>query len=147
MKYTEYDDLYFDILNITAGPDDDPGFSSLPESARCLHFVALFDMEILNGGLQQFFVNCGVPYALHISKSLRTVGLPEMADLYDAFTTGHGIDVSSLSEFSAAINDFDAQSALYPFDEFDDAYVNLWEKCNFQKIMLEYANAHPEAFQ
>ena len=136
MKYTEYDDLYFDILDITAGPDDDPNFSSLPEAARCLYFAALLDMEILNGGLQQFFENCANASALPISQGLRTVGLTEMADLYDAFTAGQGVDVSHPSELSAAAT-----------DEFDDAYVNLWEKCNFQKIMLEYANAHPEAFQ
>ena len=144
----EYDDLYFDILDIPAGPNDDPYFSSLPEAAQCLHFVALFDMEIQNGGLQQFFVNCGAAYAVRISQNLRITGLSEIADLYDDFINRHGIDVSCLIRFSAETEDeLIALTTLYPFDEFDDAYIKLWKMRKFNKVMLEYANAHPEAFQ
>ena len=148
VRFDDYEELYFAILSLTDGPNADEDFFSLPEAARHLHFAALFDMEIMNGGLCQFFVNCGSSYASRISQSLRAVGVPEIADLYDNFVSGNGIDVSDLSAFSiSSIDEYAALAALYPFDDFDDPYVALWQELNFPQVMTDYANSHPGAFR
>lgn len=147
MHFTDYEDLYFAILDITAGPGDDAQFDSLPGSAQAMYIAAMFDMEVQNGGLCQFFVNCGSPYAERVADSLKAIGLEPMGILYESFLSDNQIDLADLSSFqSDTAEDFTAQYGRYPFDNFDSAYMDLWEKLDFNNAMLRYANNHPEAF-
>jgi hypothetical protein len=147
MNFADYEDLYFAILDITAGPGDDPQFDLLPGAAQAMYIAAIFDMEVLNGGLCQFFVNCGSSYATKVADVLQMIGLEPMGILYESFLSDHKIDPADLSSFkSDTIDDFTAQYERYPFDSFDNAYVALWEELDFNNAMLRYANAHSEAF-
>ena len=147
VHFTDYEDLYFSILDLTAGPEDDAQFESLPEPAQAMYIVAILDMEVQNGGLCQFFVNCGSAYAVRTTDSLKAIGLEPMRILYESFLSDHQIDPTDLLSFQSDTEEaFIAQYDRYPFDDFDDAYVDLWEKLNFEEIMLQYANDHSEAF-
>jgi hypothetical protein len=147
MRFSDYENLYFSILDLTAGPGDDAQFESLPEPAQALYILAILDMEVQNGGLCQFFVNCGSAYATRVSESLRTVGLEPMRILYETFLSDNRIDPSDLNSYHFDTpDDIAEQYERHPYDDFDDAYMELWVKLDFNKVMLQYADAHPEIF-
>lgn len=147
VHFTDYEELYFSLLDITAGPGDDTQFDTLPESAQAMYVAAILDMEVQNGGLCQFFANCGSSYATRVVDSLQMIGLEPMGILYESFLSDNQIDPTDLSSFQTdTIDGFIAQYERYPYDNFDNAYVEMWDNLNFANVMLRYANAHYEAF-
>ncbi len=152
MPFTNYgtgddEDLYYAILGLTTGPGSDPQFDALPLSSQALHIAAIFEMEILNGGLCQFFMNCRSDYIPRVSASLREIGMFPMADLYEAFLSEHQINPE---EFDSLPRDnhqvYIDQCNRYPFDAFNKTFEKLWESLNFENAMVQYANKHLEAF-
>jgi len=137
----DYEALCFDLLDQTAGPEYDAEFDDLPEIIQNLYLAAILDMEIQNGGLLQYFVNCGPESASRVSQSLRAIGLEAMADLYDEFLAGHEINPMDLSAFECeSVEDFIALCERYPeSDDFDNAYMELWQALDFNAAMLAYA--------
>ena len=151
----DYDDLYVRILGLSAGGSTyDEGFDALPEAAQALYVAAIFDMEMLCGGLCTFFCNEGPAMAVRVSGSLRLLGLEPIADAYEAFAAENGIDLATLDGFplyptpdTAWKEEYAAICEAYPFDEVDTAYVQLREELGFEEAMLDFAAAHPEAFE
>jgi hypothetical protein len=147
MHFTDYEELYFAILDLTSGPDDDADFNSLPESGQALYIVAILDMEILNGGLVQFFANYGSAYALRTPDALRTIGLDEIAAAYESCLSTHQIVPDDLTAFKTdSIEAFGALYETYPLDDFDEHYVALRESLDFDSSMMSFAQAHQELF-
>ena len=116
--------------------------------------AAIFDMEMLCGGLCTFFCNEGPAMAVRVSGSLRLLGLDPIADAYEAFAAENGIDLATLDGFplyptpdTAWKEEYAAICEAYPFDEVDTAYVQLREELGFEEAMLDFAAAHPEAFE
>lgn len=137
----EYEELYFDLLDRTAGPEYDAEFAELPESVQNLYLAAIFDMEIQNGGLLQYLANCGPESASQVSKSLCAIGLEPISALYDEFLSKHRVDPNDLSAFKCeSPEDFIVLCRNYPeSDAFDNAYMELWQTLNFNAVMLAYA--------
>lgn len=102
---------------------------------------ALLNMEVLNGGLCQFFVNDGDFAAL----------VP--AALVCDFAEKHGIELDDLSDFELTLDpddaDFDPYIALtekYPFDDFDDAYCELYGTNPLEGHIARFIREHIDAF-
>lgn len=146
MQFTDYDDLYFAILGFTSGPEHED-FALLPVSAQAMFIVAILDMEIQNGGLCQFFVNCNTSYAEKVANCLRAIGLESMAVLYESFLSVNHINPADLSSFvTPTVEAFRDQYERFPYDDFDNAYMELWERLHFQERMLHYASMHSDVF-
>ena len=152
----DYDDLYVRILGLSAGgPTYDEGFDALPEAAQALYVAAIYDMELRCGGVCTFFCNEGPAVATRVPDSLRLLGLDPMADAYEDFVEDNEIDLTTLAQFDIDFyengdgfaEEYAALWASYPFDDFDQAYLDQWEKLNFAGRMLDFAAAHPEAFE
>ena len=142
-----YEELYFRLLDRTAGPGEDEAFDSLPEALRGMFVAAIFDMEIQNGGLCQFFANEGLAMAPLVGTSLRLLGLAPMAELYEGFARENGLDLAHLDGFQCeTVEDFCEMYTQYSFDPFDEEYMRLWKSLDFNARMLDFAEAHPEAF-
>ena len=137
----EYEELYFDLLDRTSGPEYDAEFANLPEAVQNLYLAAILDMEIQNGGILQYMANCGPESAVQVSQSLRAIGLEPIAELYDEFLAGHAIDPMDLSAFICeSVEDSIALYESYPeSDAFDNDYMQLWQALNFNAAMLAYA--------
>ena len=137
----EYEELYFDLLDRTAGPEYDVEFFELPIAVQHLYLAAIFDMEIQNGGIVQYFVNCGSESATQLGQSLRVIGLAPMAELYEEFLAAQEIDPNDLSGFKCeSVDDFIALCERYPeSNTFDDAYMERWQALDFNAAMLAYA--------
>lgn len=99
-----------------------------------LHVFVLWmwNIEMQNGGLCQFFVNDG-EYAALVPAALEAVGAREYAALLNVFVAKHKIDLHDLSQFDLDLDamdeDFSAYTdatELYPFDDFDEAFYDLY---------------------
>ncbi len=102
------------------------GLEVLNDYEKVLYTVEYFDMEYLNGGLCQFFVNSSRMVAPFVSESLKVIGAEKHADMYDDFISKNGIDPGDLSAFDTdSIDKYIELSKKYPFDEFDDAFIKL----------------------
>ena len=93
---------------------------------RTVFVVNIFDMEIQNGGLCQFFVNSSRSAAPYVSQALTAIGADAHRKLFDEFIETNGIDVNDLDSFKIKrIEDFQKQAKRFDFDAFDDRYYEL----------------------
>lgn len=144
--YEEYEELYFSVVMQTDGPDA-PDFGLRSEAFRAMFVTMILDMEIQNGGVAQFFWNNGAAYASLVPDSLRTVGLSDVAALYEAFLTEQSITMDEIDGYRTAYPDMVEVYGLHPFDDFDDAYMKTWTETNINQRLLVYASEHPKALQ
>ena len=93
---------------------------------RTVFVLNIFDAEVQNGGLCQFFVNSSRIAAPYVSKALAAVGAEEHRKLFDTFIETNHIDVRDLDSFRIfGIRGFKRQHKRYDFDAFDDRYYEL----------------------
>lgn len=112
----------------------------------------LWNIEVQNGGLCQFFVNEG-EYASLVPTSLETVGAKEYAALFHDFVTKHHISLDDLSQFDLDIESEDEDMSayidateLYPFDDFDDAYYELYSKKPLESYIAVFIQNNIDSF-
>ena len=112
----------------------------------------MWNIEMLNGGLCQFFVNDGA-YASLVPGSLEAVGAEEYASLLFDFVDKHGINLEDLSEFELNPQldeeDFSPYIAVhkkYPFEDFDDAFYDLYGSDPLEGRIADYIRDHIDAF-
>lgn len=114
---------------------------------RTFYIIEYFDMEVQNGGLCQFFVNSSKEVAPYLLDSLEEVQAFPYKELLEKFVRDNGILLDDLSSF--VIEDFDElqdefakQSARYPFEEFDDAYYELYGEEPLGDFLEKYCKEH-----
>ena len=109
-------------------------------------FVALmFDMEIQNGGIAQFFWNDGSAYATLVPGALREIGLEDVAALYERFVQENNITLEEIDTYRERFPMMEEGFYEYhPFDDFDEAYIKIWKETNIYARFLDYAAKHPE---
>ena len=104
--------------------------------------------------IEPFFCNEGPAVATRVSDSLRLLELDAIADAYEDFVEANGLDLETLEPFTidfyesgeSFAEEYADLWASYPFDDFDQAYLQHWEKLDLEGKMLDFAAAHPEAF-
>ena len=107
-------------------PDEDTAFQQIKSEYRIVFTVSVFDMEIQNGGLCQFFVNSPETLASHVNEYLKIVGAEEHQKLFADFVRENHIDLNNLQSFRISdIEEFSQQSERYDFEVFDKAYSEL----------------------
>ncbi|MBR3979458.1 MAG: DUF4375 domain-containing protein [Oscillospiraceae bacterium] len=122
-----FEAVYFQNLDIAeSAEDEDKELEQFSGPRRTVYILSMFDMEIQNGGLCQFFVNSSSAVAPYVSESLRCVGANEHLNLFEEFITANNIDISNLESFKvSSIRGFKKQTKRFDFDAFDDAYYEL----------------------
>lgn len=104
-------------------------------------------MEIQNGGLCQFFVNSSREVAPYILECLEVIGATAYAELLSDFVIKNDISLNDLGSFiTEDIDEYEEQTERYPFDEFDDAYYELYEKEPLERFLLEYVKKNLKDF-
>ena len=121
-----------------------------PEIPVCV--LWMWNIEMLNGGLCQFFVNDG-DYASLVPGSLQAVGAEEYNSLWCDFVEKHAINLEDLSEFELSIQHDEADCApyiavydKYPFEDFDDAFYDLYGSDPLEGYIANYIRDHIDAF-
>ncbi len=145
-RYDEYYQLYEHVIMETWNADD-PNFIAQSRAMQALHVVLIFDMEIQNGGVAQFFWNDGSAYAALVPEMLREMGLDDVAALYESFIVENYIQMEEIDSYRERFPDMGEEFySLHPFDEFDEAYMKLWAETNLNSRFLDYAEGHPEIY-
>lgn len=112
---------------------------SSPEKQRVCTVLNCFDMEVMNGGLCQFFVNESRFYAPYVSECLEIIGADEVNSAFMNFVAENGIDLNDLSSFrSATLEEFSARYKRYPFDDFDHVYYSRPEETSVSYLTKKY---------
>ncbi len=120
------------------------GVKALPHAAQVFYVTTLYEAEVNNGGLCQFFVNSSRFFAPVLADYLDEIGAEEHKALFEAFIRDNGIDVDDLSSFVIDdLDEFEEQTERYPFDDFDDAFYAMEP---IEKLILPYLRAHIEEF-
>ena len=119
-------------------------FAGLNAHQKVLYALNLFEMEVNNGGLCQFFVNSSQVVAPYISEYLGLIGAETHKQLFDGFITKYQVNLSDLSSFRIRrMKDYEKQTQRYPFDEFDD---HFYEMESLEEPLTAYVRAHADAF-
>ena len=139
------DQLYDTVFDRVPYPGN-PAFMDYPETLRSLYVVLIFDMEIQNGGVNQFFFNEGTTCARLLPDALRTTGLDDIADLYESFLTDNDITLEQIESIRDPDSDFLDMLDLMDCNAFDDAYTQIRYYTDFDQRVLDYADLHPEVW-
>ncbi len=96
---------------------------NLTEEQKLAYSLIMFEVEVNNGGLCQFFVNSSRQCAPYVSKALEVIGAVELESLFDSFIKDNDIDVNDLSSFKiSSISEYETQTERFDFDSFDEKF-------------------------
>lgn len=123
---------------------------------RIFYIIDYFNMEIENGGLCQFFVNSSKVVAPYILDSLGEIGASSYMELLEKFVRDNRISLNDLSSFEIEETDefeddesedeYEMLLERYPFEEFDEAYCELYEEEPLSMLLEKYCKEHIEEF-
>ena len=149
LKSLSDDELFSAVLDRTESKVDkyeniSDGVKSLSGVQRIFYVSSYYEMEVMNGGLCQFFVNSSRDVAPELSECLDAIGADEHKKLFDSFIKDNNIDVHDLSSFIIDdVSEFETQNNRYPFDEFDNAFYELKP---IQDLLIPYIKEHISEF-
>lgn len=137
-----YEKVYLQTLDIVESyPDEETALAKMSAECRTFYILSIFDMEIQNGGLCQFFVNSSRFLAPYVAECLETVNAGEHKKLFLEFVAENNIDLYHLESFEIEdVNDYAAQTKRYDFEAFDNAYGEL------VPYMISYIKANISEF-
>lgn len=134
-----YDALEAKILKKTSKLEILDAIHSLNEQERIFFILNLFDMEMQNGGLCQFYVNSSKDAAPFVSDCLNKIGATAYQKLYDDFNNQNDIVLTDLNSFNISdVDEFVQQTKRFPFDAFDDQYYKLCEMDPLNQKLVQY---------
>ncbi len=126
---------------------EEVNLAAMNNSEKVAYTVIWFDWEVQNGGLCQYFVNSSRYTAPYVSDSLRAIGAHQLEANFSDFVSKHHIDISRLGAFrSDTINEYVEKTKQYPFDEFDDVFVETYEKENLVSLNAKFIREHISDF-
>ena len=135
----------FDL--ICAKAEDGDAMENLNPEERVFYVVSMFNMEIQNGGLSQFFFNSPRALAPEVALSLRAIGADAYAGLYEGFCEETGVNVNEMDSFDIEkVCGLQAEGECDPFEDFDEAFYARYEKEPLEELMERYVCAHREKF-
>jgi hypothetical protein len=117
----------------------------LNDSQLTLQTIALLDLEVPNGGLLQFFWNRPA-WVDRVPVSLRSIGLPALADAFERSTVELFSRAGKYSEFRKrdSLQAYSECASEFTFDEFDSAYHDHGEQVYAKTI--EFVSQHMRDF-
>ena len=122
-----YETVYFRCIGLVDSyPNESIALESINSAQKAFYVLSMYDMEIQNGGLCQFFVNSSEALTLQVDACLEMLGAEDHRELFTGFVKDNGIDLQDLSSFRIDdIQDFAEQTQRYDFDSFDAQYYGL----------------------
>ena len=140
-----FQEVYLQTLDLVDSfPCEEDAFLQISPARRTFYIVSIFDMELQNGGLCQFFVNSSKSVATGLVTCLSVVGAQAHLQLLKEFASNNGIDLSSLDAFTITdIDDYLELLNQYDFAAFDDAFYNLPA---LEELLVDYIKANIAEF-
>ena len=117
--------------------------AALNQKQLTVAVLITFDAEMMNGGLCQFFVNDYIGYAQYTSDALEEVCALEMQKHYSNFINHNKIDVTQMDSFRmASISDYLKQYERFPYESFDNTFMEIYQSENLRGLLLDYVRLH-----
>ena len=140
-----FEAVYFYNLDlIESYPNESTALLQISPERRVVYILSIFDMELQNGGLCQFFVNSSRSLAPYVDECLKAVGAEEHRELFAEFVSNNQIDLGNLDSFRISdIEDYAAQTERYDFDAFDNSFFEL---SPLQDFIVAYIKANISEF-
>ncbi len=140
-----FEAVYLQTLDVVDSfPDEETAFTRISIEQKTVYVLSIYDMEIQNGGLCQFFVNSSRSLAPYIQENLDIIGATEHKKLFADFIQSNNIDINNLDSFIISdIKDYEAQTKRYDFDSFDNKYIELPA---LQSYITEYIKTNIEKY-
>ena len=140
-----FETVYFQLLDVVdAFPDEQTALANMSPQQKTVYILSIYDMEIQNGGLCQFFVNSSRSLAPYIEDHLGIIGATEHKKLFADFIEKNSIVVHDLDSFIVSdVREYVAQVQRYDFGSFDEQYAQLPA---LESDITAYIRANIEAF-
>lgn len=127
------------VVALTLLPED---FSAMSTEEKTAYTAACLELEIMNGGLCQFFAN-NPDCADYVPTALENLGARNHRALYESFLLAAGIDPLDPVFQTENMEEFSQLYDRWPWDDFDEAYCNLTPMA---ELLEAYVAAHPDSF-
>lgn len=138
----EDEDFYEAMICLCGDAVYDIKAADLTKEQILAYSLYMFEMEVNNGGLCQFFVNSSSDCAPFISEALEAIGATELRNLFVQFVNDNDIDVTDLSSFKIAdVKEYEAQTKRFDFDSFDEKF---YDNGNFHRQVIDYFRCNVE---
>lgn len=143
--YDLYETTYLETVDLVYSyPSESIALANFTPERRIFYIASIYDMEIQNGGLCQFFVNHPHSLAPYVEEALTSIGAESHHLLFSEFIADNKIDVHDLDSFVINdISEYAAQTERYDFNTFDDRYYKLTP---LYEYMAEYIRQNADAF-
>ena len=140
-----FEAVYFYNLDLVESyPDEVNALLQISPERRVVYILSLFDMELQNGGLCQFFVSSSRSLAPYVDECLQAIGAEKHRKLFAEFVSNNQIDLGNLDSFRISdIEDYAAQTERYDFDAFDNSFFEL---SPLQDFIVAYIKANISEF-
>ena len=140
-----FETVYLQTLDLVESfVDEESAFAQISPVQRTVYILSIYDMEIQNGGLCQFFVNSSRSLAPYVNPCLKTVEAEAHNQLFAAFVANNQLDLHNLDSFEITdVEEYAAQTERYDFDTFDNAYCELTP---LQDYIVAYIKANISEF-
>ena len=124
---------------------DEAFWKEMNENARIVYTAQRFEIEVNNGGIQQYFENNSGKTAPFLSTALNVLHAEQYLKLWKVFLEQTGMDSVTLSNIASgkAQDRLDAMSEEV-LEEFDESFNKLESEETLEKRIIEYARGHIE---
>ncbi len=118
-------------------------WQGLNESSKIAYSAQNYEMEVNNGGLQQYLENSSSMTVPYLSKALKVLHAESHLVLWESFLHKNNIDEASLSLIASG----ESQNIidLIPdeiFEEYDNEFYKLETEETLDKLIAEYTREH-----
>jgi hypothetical protein len=121
--------------------------AALNNTERITYTAAWFDWEVQNGGLYQYFSNSSRYTAPYLSETLKSIGANQIETCFKNFITKYNVELANMDDFHAkSVEEYTLKEKLYPYDEFNKKFVELYEKENILTLTAKYIRDHISDF-
>lgn len=144
----ELDLAVYEYVETRLSGADDPKLAlrSLPRGLQIFYLSFIVEVEVMNGGFNQFFWNSSAEWAELLAPALRELQATEAADIFDQALTLARAETASRTKFKAE-GTLDAFSRSYTetnVNKFDEVFSSLAEK--FPLLRAKLLRDHEEIF-
>lgn len=125
--YDLFETVYLQMLDLVHSyPSESAAMEAMTQAQRVFYVLSMYDMEMQNGGLCQFFTNASSTLVADVEHCLEILGADAHRDLFVDFMETNQIDSSVLESFVIYdVDDYIEHTERYDFDSFDMAYYDL----------------------
>jgi hypothetical protein len=144
----ELDMAVYEYVETCLGGADDPKLAlrSLPRGLQIFYLSFIVEVEVMNGGFNQFFWNSSAEWAGLLAPALRELQATEAADIFDQALAITRSETAASAKFKAeaTLEAFSTSYAETKLNKFDDAFSGWAEK--FPLLRAKLLRDHEEIF-